>query len=263
MSENQKTNKWVVQGIVVLLLFIALIIINPFVVIGAGERGVVVSRVSGVQMTPLGEGMHFVMPFVYSVERYDVRTMKFESESECSTADLQDIKVRLAINYKIDAKEVARLHQQIGPDYVAKVIVPAMEESIKASTAKFKIAEVITKREELRNHTLKLLREKLKNYFIILQDVSIMNISFSEAYSKSVEEKQIQDQKIKTKEYERRQAEEEARRVRILADAKAYEQSKLARSVSPDVVKLEWIKKWDGKLPQYMGGNSNILMPMK
>jgi len=205
------------------------------------------------------------MPFVYTVVDYDVRTMKFEAESECSTADLQDIRVKLAINYKIDQKEVANLHQTIGADYIHKVIVPAMEEAVKASTALFKIEEVITKRSELRDNAFRLLEKKMTKYFIILQDVSVMNISFSEAYSKSVEEKQIQEQRIKTKQYERMQADEEAKKTRVLADARAYEQTKLRMSVSQDVVRLEWIKKWDGKLPNYMSdsSNSNIIMPVK
>ncbi len=244
-------------------IFIAIIIINPIVIVGAGERGVVFSRLTGVQAEPMGEGINVVVPFVESVEMYDVKTKKYVRESDCSTADLQDIKVRLAINYKLDVKKVAQVHQEIGEYYESKVIYPSMEESIKASTAQFKIEEVITKRQELRKKTTSILTEKLKGYGILLQDVSIMNISFSEKYTQSVEEKQIQEQRIKTREYERKQAEEEGKRRRVLADAQAYEQRKLRQNTNKDIIALEWIKKWDGKLPTYMGGDNRILMPLK
>ena len=247
MSEinlNVKNKGLIINGIIIVVIIIMIFAVSPFKIIGAGERGVKTSRINGVDMTPLGEGINFVMPFVYTIEVYDVKIQKYEMTADCATSDLQDIKVKLAVNYKLDVQKIAKLHQEIGVEFIYKVIRPSVEESIKAATAKFQIEEVIKRRDDLRQLSIKGLKKKFDQYGIILQDISIVEIAFSQAYSKSVEEKQIQKQRIETKKNERLQAEEEKKKVKILAEARAY----------------EWIKKWDGKLPTYMGSGGNNFM---
>jgi len=250
----------IIKGAIVLAIVITGFILNPIVIIGAGDAGVVISKITGVKKEYLNEGMHFIVPTVDNVEVYDVKVQKYERDSKCSTSDLQDVDVKLAINYKIDQQKLTLLHQEVGVDYLVKIIHPAMEEAIKAAAAKFKIEEMITKRSELRELALSNLAEKLSKYYIILETVNIVNIKFSDAYANSVEKKQIASENVKTAAFNVAEEMEKTRRKKVEAEGKKY----MARSIDDRILKLEWIKKWDGKLPTYSGNGGNLMnIPIK
>lgn len=54
-------------------------------------------------------------------------------------------------------------------------------------------------------------------------------------------------------------AEGAAKAMRIKADAEAYYNKTIAASLSPMIVQEDMIEKWDGKMPQIVGGNSMML----
>lgn len=58
-------------------------------------------------------------------------------------------------------------------------------------------------------------------------------------------------------------AEGEAKALRIQADGEAYYNRTVAASLNELLVRQDAIEKWDGKLPQYMGGNSVPLLNLK
>jgi len=250
----------IIKGALIVLVVVLLFMVNPFIVIGAGEAGVVISKISGVKQKFLGEGMHFIIPVIDKVKVYDVKVQKYESESESSTSDLQEVRVKLAINFKIDQQKITLLHQEIGEDYQFKVINPALEESIKAASAKFKIEEMISRRAELRELTFTNLKEKLSRYYILLETINIVNIGFSEAYAVSVEKKQIASENVKTAAFNVAEEIEKTKKNKIEAEGKQA----MARAIDDRILKLEWIKKWDGKLPTYMGTGQTLMnIPVK
>ena len=70
----------------------------------------------------------------------------------------------------------------------------------------------------------------------------------------------LTEQQIKTAEFNRQKAEKEKQTTILQAQAEAEKQRLLAQSTSKDVVDLKWIEKWNGILPQMMGGNGMIPM---
>jgi len=97
------------------------------------------------------------------------------------------------------------------------------------------------------------------------------NITFSKDFDKVVEEKQIEEQKIKTAEYKKQQAEQQALQTvitaratadqnLILAEAEAKKQSLLRSTSSADVIALKWIDKWNGQLPVTTLGDKSVPM---
>ncbi len=103
--------------------------------IEAGTRGVLKTfgEITGV----LEEGLHFRMPFITSVTIVEVRTQRYESNSSAASRDLQTVTTQVVINYRPDAGQVDRLVREIGVDYERRVVDPAIQESIKAATARF------------------------------------------------------------------------------------------------------------------------------
>lgn len=230
-----------------IIIIIALIVVLWFFlstirVIGTGEIGVV-TRYGKVIGRELGEGIHMVAPFgVDKVTIYDIKVLKQQDEVTAASKDLQDVGATLALNYRINSSRVSEVHQKIGEFYPFKLIDPALQEVFKATSAKYSAQELITNRAEVKSEALKLIKERLEGFGIVVDDLSIVNFKFSEAYSKAIEEKQIAQQNA-----ERARFNLEAAKI----DAEA--QSAQAQTLSPLFLQKQAIDKWDGKLPTYLG----------
>jgi regulator of protease activity HflC (stomatin/prohibitin superfamily) len=94
-------------------LFIFLLILNPFVKIDAGERGIVMNF-GAVQDDVLGEGLHLRVPVMQKIVKMDVKIQKSETRSEAASKDLQDIKSVIALNYHIVPDKANWVYQNIG-----------------------------------------------------------------------------------------------------------------------------------------------------
>lgn len=254
MTEFRWTAVLVIVGILLMLMF------GSCSIIGAGQRGVVYSKVSGVRPYIFTEGLNFKVPFIETVTKFSIRTQKLKGLSEGASRDLQLLKIETTLNYRLDATKVAKLYQTVGRDYENVVIVPAIAESVKAASAQFPVEQVIVERPKLKQLITESLAERLARYDIILENLNITDIDFSDEFNKVVEEKQIEEQKIKTAEYKKRQAEQEKQTTILEAEAQAEKQRLLKSQVTKDIVALEWIKKWDGGLPNVMLGESTPLV---
>ena len=116
------------------------------VIVQAGHRGVVL-YLGAVENKVLGEGVHFIIPFAEQVVQLEVRTLKYEANASAASNDLQEVATVIALNYHIDPSKANLIYQQLGSDYESRIIAPTIQESVKASVAKFNAEELITKRE--------------------------------------------------------------------------------------------------------------------
>ncbi|MDP3111116.1 MAG: SPFH domain-containing protein, partial [Thermodesulfovibrionales bacterium] len=80
----------IVGAILVFFLFL-----NPWVQIGAGERGIVLNF-GAVQDKVLDEGLHFRVPIMQQVTRVDVKVQKAQTDAAAASADLQDVSSTVA-----------------------------------------------------------------------------------------------------------------------------------------------------------------------
>lgn len=241
------------------LIIVLFLILNPIVIIGPGERGVVFSRFSGVKDQVMMEGMNFRIPAIENIVKFDIKTKKMERVSQGASKDLQEVNLRTVVNYHLDGEKVSKLYQEVGMDYERKVIEPAIQEAVKAGTALFPVESIIVERPKLKAIITETLGAKLKIYDIIVEDVNLTDITFSQEFNRVVEQKQIEEQKIKTAEYKKRQAEQYKQQVILEAEAEAEKQRLIRLQLTKDIVSLEWIKKWDGKLPETMLGGSDTI----
>ena len=131
-------------GLVVIIAIIILILLffRPFVQIGAGERGVVLNF-GAVQGTVLDEGLHLRVPIMQRIVPVDVRVQKSESEAAAASSDLQDVSSKVALNYHIIPDKANIVYQTIGLAFKERIIDPAVQEVVKAVTAKYTAEELI------------------------------------------------------------------------------------------------------------------------
>ena len=209
--------KWLIILIVAAFAFFS---VNPFVNIEAGHRGVIFDKLrGGVQKGTFSEGLHFRIPFFQSVLQIPVRTQKivfsdgysgFGSRRpimKAASSDLQDVNVHVVITYSLEKESVSRIYQEVGEDYEAKKVVPQAVDAVKTFTAKYKVAEILTKREEIRNKVFEYLRDVLAKENIILEDVNLTNFEFNEQFKAAIEQKQIEEQKAQKEDYVLKQKE--------------------------------------------------------
>ncbi len=247
--------KIVAAGVVVLVVF-AVILLNPLVVVDAGERGVVLNwgAFQGQVMEP---GLHFRIPFMQQVVKINVQTQKVEiNDSEAYSHDLQVVTVQSALTYNIDPKEVGLLYAEIGPAYEEKIIDPALEASVKQVYAQYTAEELLSKRSQVQSEIEDSFKKTIEGKHIIVQHYALKDEAFSPDFESAIEQKQIAEQsalkakndldRIKIESQQRvTQAQAEAEAIKIQAEA-------IQQQGGQEYVQLQAIDKWDGRLPTQM-----------
>lgn len=231
---------------IVLSVFIIITLVLSFKTIKSGEVGLKV-RFGKIVNTSLSEGLNLKIPYIEQIVIVNIKVQKLEIETESSSKDLQTIQTDIAVNYRIESKKATNLYKTVGNDYEITVLDPAIKESIKATIAKYTAEEVITKRAEVSDKCMEGLQEKVDKYGIVIDNFNITNLSFSEEYSKAIEEKQVAQQKL-----EKAKLEAEARIVE--AEATNTANALLKQSLTKEIISKQFIEKWDGKLPSTYAG---------
>lgn len=242
------------------LLIGAFLLFNPVVIVGAGERGVIMNW-GAVSDDIWGEGMHFRVPIMQDIQTMSVQTQKYSAQAASASKDLQDVNTEVTLNYHLDSLQVNKVYQTMRKEYQERVIAPAVQESVKASTAAFTAEELITKRPLAKDEIENALRERLIGYGIFVETVSITNFQFSPEFTQSIEAKVTAEQlALKAKnDLERIKTEAEQTVASATAEAQAIKITGDALKENPQLIQLEWVKKWDGKTPIVMGSGMNML----
>jgi prohibitin 2 len=245
----------VIRIAVAIIALILLFLLSPFGTIAAGERGVHL-RFTAVTGKLFGEGLYFRIPLIESVQMMDVKVQKYEMESAAASKDLQTVHSVVALNFHIDPERVANIYQDVGLQFRDRIIDPAMQEAIKASTAKFTAEELITKRELVRDEIKAQLTSRLKGRNILVDEFNIVNFEFSKNFNDAIEAKVTAEQQAlaaKNKlEQIKFEADQKIAEARGKAEAMTIESNALKSN--PQILELRALEKWNGTLPQVTGG---------
>ncbi len=244
---------------VIAIIILLILILGSFVIVEAGERGVVLT-LGKVSDKVLTEGLHLKLPLIQKVEKLDVKTQKEQVDASAASKDLQTVTAKVALNYHLDASNVNHLWQSIGSEYKSRIIDPAIQEAVKAVTAKYTAEELITLRAQVKEDAKLVLRERLTPEFIAVDELSIVDFDFSQSFNDAIEAKVTAEQnalaaknKLEQVKYEAEQrvttAKGEAEAIRIQAQA-------IQQQGGAAYVNLKAVEKWNGTLPTYMLGNS-------
>ncbi|MGA9934597.1 MAG: prohibitin family protein, partial [Nitrososphaeraceae archaeon] len=182
-------------------------------------------------------------------------------------------------NYHLDPDNSQNVYKNLGLDYANRVIVPAIQESVKQVTARFNAEELITQRETVKTEIEQQIRARLSAYNIIVDAISITEFEFSADFVRAVEAKVAAQQRALQAQNELQRIEIEAQQAEAravgeqqanIARAEGVRQSNVLQAQgeaqaittideqlrqSPSY--LEWLKsqKWDGQLPLVVGGS--------
>lgn len=249
-----------------LFIFVGLLLIlsafKPWVQVGAGERGIV-QNFGAVQDIVFEEGLHFKIPLVQTVILMDVKIQKAMTDAASSSSDLQDVDLSVALNYHIIPEKANLVYQTIGVQFKERIIDPAIQEVMKAVTARYTAEELITKRPAVSREMQEALTSRLLESNIAVDAFSIISFSFSQTFTDAIEAKQTAEQNaLKAKrDLDRIKVEAEQTIAAATAEAEALRLQKM--NISPDLIELrkieanlKAIEKWDGVLPNVTGAGA-------
>ena len=260
-------NKLKILAGIVTFIVIVIVMAESVVIVQAGHRGVVL-YLGAVENRVLGEGVHFIVPFAEQVIQLEVRTLKFQAESSAASNDLQEVQTVIALNYHIDPNDANVIYQQLGENYADRIIAPTIQESVKASVAKFNAEELITKRETAKGVIANTIRNTLSARNIIVETVFITDFKFSQAFATQIEAKVVAFQKFLTEQNNLRAIQVVANQTVVQAQAqaranvaKAGGESQAIKIIteqlrqSPQYLQWQAINRWNGQMPYALGSS--------
>ena len=243
--------------LVLCLLVCFIIMCNPFVMVGPGERGIKV-KLGQVQSESYGEGLHFIFPFIQKFRTMDVKTQKNSLTTAVYTKDIQQARITYVINFNVQPDKVNKLFQEVGLDYASKILIPVVEGTIKDIIGKWNAQDLIANREKATDDILFKLQKQLSDKYINVTDFQMTEINYSDVFERAIESKVTAEQEALKAKNKTVQVEEEAKQKVIAAQAEAKSMAIRAQALAQNksLVQYEAVQKWDGKMPQYMMGNS-------
>jgi len=235
------------------LMVLVLVALAGCSVIGPGEKGV--HTVFGRASSESDSGLTLWIPFLYGIQKFDLRVQKHVIETTSASKDLQPLDSHIAVNWRIDPNNLTGFYKDVGDedDAVNKIIQPAVNEVFKAATAKLTAEQIVGRRTELKAEIDQKLGERLKRYGLKIDDVSIMDVNFSPEFIKAIESKQIAEQQQEQAQYVANKAIKDAEAMVNKAKGEAEAQKMQQASLTPMLLQKMAIEKWNGNFPQVMG----------
>jgi regulator of protease activity HflC (stomatin/prohibitin superfamily) len=237
------------------LLILALIVgiaAGSVVIVPPGHRGVVFNRVSGIKQQALNEGLNFVLPVLEQAILMDVRVQKDSYDATAASKDLQTVHTKVAMNFLPVPEMVPKLYSEVGWDYSDRIIAPAVQEAVKATTARFTAEELITHREDVKKIIQELVEKYVTKVNIRVEELYITDFDFSRQFAEAIEAKQIAEQTALKIEADQKVA---------TARAEAESLRMQREAITPGLIQLRQvetqklaIEKWDGRMPSVMMG---------
>lgn len=242
---------------VVIALAVLVVGVSSLHAVPAGHTGVV-TRFGAVDDTVLSEGLHVVIPFVTRVVDMNNQVTKAEVVSASASKDLQTVNSTVALNYRIESLSAASVYQNIGVNYENVVVIPAIQEAVKSVMAQYTAEELITLRQTVGAEIQEEISSKLTPYGFSTQSVNIVDFQFSEEFNAAIEAKQTAQQNALKAEQDLARVKVEAEQKIAEAQAEAESYRLKSQEITDQMLKMEFIDKWDGKLPVVVSDGQSL-----
>ena len=262
VKDNKQIARYMLWGVVILLA--VMVFFSSFYTIRSTERGVL-ATFGKMSDDVIGDGLHMKIPFIQTIKRVNVQQKKFDGKENSYTRDVQTSEVEYTINYDLVRENVSKLMKNVGDDYHNRIVVPFIRSAMKESFGNFAATEIVENRDAVRREIEQTLRQTLdSNYFMNIQ-FQLVDIDFDDDFETAIKEKQVAEQNALKAKNVTIQVEEQAKQTKIRAQAEAEAMSIKAAALesNPKLVNYEAVQKWDGKMPQYMLGNSVPFIDLK
>jgi len=162
--------------------------------VDGGHRAVIFDRFQGVRTFVVGEGTHFMIPWVQRPIIFDIRARPKNVPSVTGSKDLQNVNITLRILFRPLPDSLPNIYTTLGIDYEDRVLPSITNEVLKAVVAQFDAGELITQREMVSARINQELTKRAQQFGLILDDISITHLTFGQEFTAAVELKQVAQQ---------------------------------------------------------------------
>jgi len=253
-----RVGPWILAGLVAVYLVLA-----SWYMVDQGERAVVLRL--GATVGEAGPGPHFKLPWVDTVRKITIQNQNRRYQAlEAYSRDQQPANLTVSVTFVVS--DPSAIYEQYGDldGAVMRLIDPRVMSETKSIFGQYDAVRAIQERVALNEDFSSAVTSAITGPINIIS-VQIENIDFSEAYEQSVEQRMLaqveiqrREQNLRTTEVEaqiartRAEGEAEAIRLRGEAEASAIRARADALRANADLVQLQAVEKWDGKLPTTM-----------
>jgi len=260
--------------VIILLLFILPPLLNRFsffFTISYGKAAIVTRFGKIVRTTQ--PGLNLKIPLIeksvfYSTQKLVYETSEYPDQSlsdyrdspvDSTTQDGQQVSIRYSVRFQIDPKKLVWIAENLGSEsqIIERLVKTETRSVVRNIAREYKAQDLYTGDVfNFQNKLQKIIAKKFAENGLILDEILIRQLKFSQDYISAVEQKQIEKEKVKTEEYKAEQEKYIKEQNITRAEGEAKAQELLRQSIDPLVLQKMAIEKWDGQLPTYMGGQS-------
>jgi regulator of protease activity HflC (stomatin/prohibitin superfamily) len=250
-------------GLVAVAIVAVLTLFGSWYTVDQGERAVVLRL--GATVGEDGPGLHFKMPWINTVHKITVQNQNRRyTKLETYSRDQQSAELTVSVTFM--ASDPSAVYSQYGDleGAVARLIDPRVMSGVKTIFGQYDAVRAIQERAGLNNDIAAAITSAITGPIQIVS-VQVENIDFSDAYEQSVEQRMLaqveiqkREENLRTTQVEaeitRTKAEGEANAIRLRGEAEgaAIKARGDALRANADLVQLQAVEKWDGKLPTTM-----------
>ena len=238
-------------GIVIIILGL---LFSLFKVIEPGRVGVQV-LFGKVQNQPLESGLHLVNPLV-DISSFNIQTQTYtmsavsnEGQKEGDdairvlSADGLEVTIDLSVLYKVNPQKAPYIMQNIGEDYIDKIVRPISRTAIRDNAVNFTAVDLFSsKRQEFQDRINETIKAGFEKRGLEMQQILVRNITLPASVRASIESKINAEQEAQKMEFVLQKEKQEAERKRVEAQGIADYQRILSTGLTDKQLQYEAIK---------------------
>lgn len=256
MEKLPKVGLPILIGIVILIIIIA----KSAVTISSGEAGVLFKTFGNgvvVDEPPMEEGFHIVAPwnkvFIYEVRRQEI----FEKMKVLSSNGL-DIQLDASIWYQPERENLGRLHQEIGENYLNRIILPTIMSAARSVVGRYTPEQLYSsKRDAIQDEIFAETKKIVDGQYILIDEILVRDVTLPATIKTAIEGKLKQEQESLEYEFRLITADKEAQRQIIEAQGKADANKILSASLTDKILQDKGI---DATIKLSQSPNSKVVV---
>ncbi|KAK2153872.1 hypothetical protein LSH36_282g01069 [Paralvinella palmiformis] len=200
--------------------------------VDGGHRAVIFDRFAGVKDIVVGEGTHFLIPWVQKPIIYDIRSRPRSVPTVTGSKDLQNVNITLRVLFRPLPTKLPQIFTTLGIDYDERVLPSIVNEVLKAVVAQYDAAELIMQREVVSQKINEELMNRATQFGLMLDDISITHLTFGREFTEAVEMKQVAQQEAEKARFVVEKEEQRKRAAIIRAEGDSQAALLLAKVLS-------------------------------